>query len=171
MPRTISQGEDVITNPYDIANTFNNYFSSIADTAKENIKYSHKHFSDYLNNQCNNSTFIQSTNSEEIANIISTLNMNNSSGLNSIPYKTLNLLKKDISKQLADLFNLSLSSGVFPSLIKIGKVVPVYKKDSKLDCHNNRPISLSSNIEKILEKLMYKRVYQFLSENSIIYVL
>ena len=150
---------------------FNNYFSSIADTAKENIKYSHKHFSDYLNNQCNNSTFIQSTNSEEIANIISTLNMNNSSGLNSIPYKTLNLLKKDISKQLADLFNLSLSSGVFPSLIKIGKAVPVYKKDSKLDCHNNRPISLSSNIEKILEKLMYKRVYQFLSENSIIYVL
>ena len=110
---------------------FNNYFSSIADTAKENIKYSHKHFSDYLNNQCNNSTFIQSTNSEEIANIISTLNMNNSSGLNSIPYKTLNLLKKDISKQLADLFNLSLSSGVFPSLIKIGKVVPVYKKGFK----------------------------------------
>ena len=43
--------------------------------------------------------------------------MNKSSGPNSIPYKKLNLLKKDISKQLADLFNLSLSSGVFPSLL------------------------------------------------------
>ena len=40
MPRTISQGENLITNPYDIANIFNNYFSSVADTAKENIKYS-----------------------------------------------------------------------------------------------------------------------------------
>ena len=57
--------------------------------------------------------------------------MDKSSGPNIIPYKILNLLKKDISKQLADLFNLSLSSGVFPSL-KIAKVVPVHKKDSKL---------------------------------------
>ena len=105
VPRTISQGENLITNPYDIANIFNNYFSSVADTAKENIKYSHKHFSDYLNNQCNNDLFIQptdseDTDSEEVANIISTLNMNISSGPNSIPYKILNLLKKDISNNL-----------------------------------------------------------------------
>ena len=36
---------DIITNPYDIANTFHNYFASIAETAKKSIKYSHKHFS------------------------------------------------------------------------------------------------------------------------------
>ena len=80
--------------------------------------------------------------------------MNKSSGPNSIPYKILNLLKKDISKQLADLFNLSLSPGAFPSLLKIAKVVPIHKKDSKLDDRSYRPISLLSNIEKILEKLM-----------------
>ena len=96
MPRTISQGENLITNPYDIANIFNNYFSSVADTAKENIKYSHEHFSDYLNNQSKNSIFIQPNDSQEIANVISTLNMNKSIGPNSIPYKILNLLKKDI---------------------------------------------------------------------------
>ena len=101
VPRTISQGENLITNPYDIANVFNNYFSSVAYTAKENIKY---FLSDFLNNQCNNSIFIQPTDSDEIANIISTLNMNKSSGPNSIPYKKLNLLKNNISKQLADLF-------------------------------------------------------------------
>ena len=90
--------------------------------------------------------------------------MNKSSGPNSIPYKILNLFKKDISKQLADLFNLSLSSGVFPSLLKIAKLVPVHKKDSKLDCRNFQPNTLLSNVEKILEKLMYKRVYQFLTD-------
>ena len=56
VPRTISHGENLITNPYYIAN-INNYFSSIVDTVKENIKYSHKHFSVYLNNQCKNSIF------------------------------------------------------------------------------------------------------------------
>ena len=51
----------------------------------------------------------------------------------------------------------------------MAKVVPVHKKDSKLDCRNYRRISLLSNVEKILKKLMYKRVCQFLTENNIIY--
>ena len=45
-------------------------------------------------------------------------------------------------------------TGVFPSVLKTAKVVPVFKKDSKLDYSNYRPISLMSNIEKILEKLI-----------------
>ena len=73
VPRTILQEENLIANPYDIANIFNNYFSSVAHNAKENIKYSHNNFSDFLSNQCKNSIFIQPTDSEEIANIISTL--------------------------------------------------------------------------------------------------
>ena len=60
-------------------------------------------------------------------------------------------------------------TGVFPSILKIAKVVPVFKKDSKLDYRNYCRISLLSNIEKILEKLMYKRLYTFLNNNNIIY--
>ena len=60
-------------------------------------------------------------------------------------------------------------TGVFPSALKTAKVVPVFKKDSKLDYSNYCPISLLSNIEKILEKRMYKRLYAFLNNNNIIY--
>ena len=122
-----------------------------------------------MKHQCNNSLFIQPTDSEEIANIISSLNINKASRPFSIPNKILILLKQDISIQLADLFNLSFSSGSFPSTLKTTKVVSGFKKGSKLDCCNYRPISLLSNVEKILEKLMYKRVYNFLTENNIIY--
>ena len=160
---------DPITNPYDIANTFNNYFASIAETTKKSIKYSHKHFSDYLSNESSSTIFLQPTDKEEIANIISSLNSNKTSGPNSIPYRVLFLLKNEISKQLADLFNLSFMTGVFPSVLKTAKVVPVFKKDSKLNYSNYRPISLLSNIEKILEKLMYKRLCAFLDYNNIIY--
>ena len=55
-------------------------------------------------------------------------------------------------------------TGVFPS-----KVVPVFKKDSKLDYRNYPPISLLSHIEKILEKRMYKRLHTFLDSKNIIY--
>ena len=47
-------------------------------------------------------------------------------------------------------------TGVFPSVLKTAKVVPVFKKDSKLDYRNYRPISLLSNIEKILCILLKK---------------
>ena len=169
VPRTLSHGVNTTTNPCEIANIFNNYFASVAETAKQNINYSHKHFSEYLKHQCNNSIFIQPTDSEEIANIISSLNINKACGPFSIPNKILILLKQDISIQLADLFNLSFSSGSFPSILKTAKVVPVFKKGSKLDCCNYCPISLLSNVEKVIEELMYKRVYNFLIETNIIY--
>ena len=139
---------DTITNLYDIANTFNNYFASIAETTNKRIKYTHKHFSDYLSNESDSTIFLQPADKEEIANIISFLNSIKASGPNSIPYRILFLLKNDISKQLADLFNLSFLIGVFPCVLKTAKVVPVFKKDSKLDYSNYRPISLLSNIEK-----------------------
>ena len=84
---------DTITNPYDIANIFNNYFASIAETSKKIIKYSHKHFSDYLSNESSSTIFLQPTDKQEIANIISCLSSNKVSGPNSIF-----LLKNEIPK-------------------------------------------------------------------------
>ena len=95
IPTVLSLGNgDTITNPYDIANTFNNYFASIAETTKKSIKYTYKHFSDYLSNESDSTIFLQPTDKEEIANIISSLNFSKASGPNSIPYRILFLLKK-----------------------------------------------------------------------------
>ena len=60
-------------------------------------------------------------------------------------------------------------TGVFSSVLKTAKVVPVFKKETKLDYSNYRPISLLLNIEKILQKRMYKRLYTFLDNKNIIY--
>ena len=64
--------------------------------------------------------------------IISALDSQKASGPNSIPIKILKLMKNDISDQLAVLFNLSFTSGSFPTILKTSKVTPIYKKDSKL---------------------------------------
>ena len=155
----------------EISNIFNNYFSSIASKTKFNVSFSHKHFSDFLKNRSSISFFISPSDKTEIENVISSLDSNKSVGPNSIPNKILKLLKNDISSQLSEIFNISFSSGVFPSILKIAKVIPIHKKDSKLDFSNYRPISLLSNIEKILERLMYNRMYKFFSDNDLIYPL
>ena len=81
----------------------------------------------------------------------------------------MHLLKNEISNILADLFNKSFAVGIFPYALKIAKIIPIHKKDSKLECGNYRPISILSNLDKILEKLMYKRIYSFFETNNIIY--
>ena len=136
---------------------------------KKCIKYSHKHFSDCLSNESDNKIFMQPIDKEEIANIIFSLNSSKVSGPNNIPYRVLFLLKDEILKQVKNFFNLSFMTDAFPSVLKTAKVVPASKKNSKLDYRNYRPISLLSNTEKILEKLMYKTVYTFLNNNNIIY--
>ena len=85
--------------------------------------------------------------------------------------KILKLLKKDIFQQLCDIFNMSFLTEQFPSVLKIAKVIPINKKQTKVDYANYGPISLLSNIEKIIEKLMYKKLPNFLDINNLIYSL
>ena len=59
-------------------------------------------------------------------------------------------------------------TGVFTSVPKTAKVVPTFKKDSKLEYSNYLSISPLTNIEKTLEKSMYKRLYTFLYKNNVI---
>ena len=119
----------------EISNIFNNYFSSIegSEMKLNEASFSHKHFSDFLKTRSSISFFVSPTDKTEIENVISSLDSNKSVGPNSIPTKILKLLKNDISSQLSEIFNISFSSGVFPSLLKTTKVIPVHKKDSKLD--------------------------------------
>ena len=69
---------------------------------------------------------------------------------------------------LCKLFNISLSLSSFPSEWKLAHVTPVFKKDSPGILKNDRPISLISIVGKVMERCVYKHIYNFLLENMII---
>ena len=84
----------------------------------------------------------------------------------------LMLLKKcfsNLCEPLKYLFNLSIEKGIFPDDLKIAKVTPIYKADDKSDLSNYRPTSVLSCFSKILERIMYNRLYQYLTEKKILY--
>ena len=83
-----------------------------------------------------------------------TLSSNKSTEPNSIPTSIL----KEI--------NNSFENGIFPNLLKSAQVIPVFKNGSRLSCNNYRPISLLSNIGKIIEKLIHNRLNHFLEQHK-----
>ena len=138
LPTCIFDKGSSVTDPSEIANTFNTYFSSIGEILQSKIHSSHIDFKRYLKNPNMHSFFVSPTDNTEISNLISRLKNGKASGPNSIPTVVLKHLNSEISIILADLFNLSFSTGVFPDILKISSVSPLFKKDSKLACGNYR---------------------------------
>ena len=143
--------------------------SSVAHKLQANI-YNGFDFKKYLHHENENTFIIQPTNKYEISAEIKNLDTRKSTGPHSIPTAILKEIDSAIAEPLSKIINLSFQSGKYIEALKYSKVIPIYKqKGDKLLCNNYRPISLLSNINKIIEKLMHKRLYSFLSLNKCIY--
>ena len=60
-------------------------------------------------------------------------------------------------------------TGTFPDILKTAKTIPILKKGDPLERNNYRPISLLSNIGKLIEKLVHVRLDIFLETNNCFY--
>ena len=94
---------------------------------------------------------------------------NKSTGPASIPLRLLKDVADLIIVPLCHIINLSFSTGIFPDLLKVSKVVAIHKGGSTQEVNNFRPISLLSIFDKIIEKLMHKRLYQFFEDHNVLY--
>ena len=165
----LSNGDDIISENNKIAEKFNNHFCKISETIANEIPKGKNKFSDYLKNQIEQSFFISPTSSDEIESQIKHIKNHKASGPNSIPTTIFKKFGKNISVPLTELINLSFNQGQFPAVLKIASVTPTFKKGDKLDVNNYRPIPLISNISKVTEKLIHKRLNSFLEHNNIFY--
>ena len=101
--------------------------------------------------------------------MISVLNIRKSTGLNSIPTQVMKQIKDVISTPSSKLINRSFHNGVFSNILKIAKLIPIFKSESRVVCNNYRPTSLLSNMVKIMEKLIHKHLYSFLETQNCFY--
>ena len=80
-------------------------------------------------------------------------------------------MDEEFATILSKIFNMSISNGEFIGDLKLVKVVPVFKnKGSSLETGNYKPISLLSNIDKIFEKIVHKRMSDYLEAKNILHV-
>ena len=68
------------------------------------------------------------------------------------------------------IINLSIRCGYFPDKWRISKVLPLYKEDIKSVPNNYRPISIPPVVSKIIEKVIFKQLYEYLTHNNLLAV-
>ena len=106
---------------------------------------------DYLTNPQINSLFVSPVLPSEICNIVCSLK-DSYPGHDEIRMGPLRSVLPYIDRPLTYLCNLSISQGIFPDILKMANVIPLYKKDDAMLFNNYRPVSLLCSLSKILEK-------------------
>ena len=158
------------TNPMVISDGFCNYFSNVGKNLAAKIPNSRKSFQDYLgNDNVNDNFFLMPTTEYEVEKLILTLPSKTSSGYDSVSNILLKELSSVLKGPLATVFNKSISDGVFPEKMKISEIVPLYKSKEKHIQSNYRPIALLPVMSKVLEKIVYNRLYSFLTKKNILF--
>lgn len=89
-------------------------------------------------------------------------------GSDNIPVKLLKKCASIIKTPLAHIINQILQTGKYPQRLKEAMVKPIYKKGSKENIDNYRPISLLSNVNKIFERIIFDKLMQFFEANNIL---
>ena len=157
----LNNNVQLLDDPKKIANKFNHYFTNIAENLSKQIKKPNTKFQDYLNNPNMHSLFLKETTPHEIDLFISNLDQNKGSDIYGISTKLIKLA--------ATIFNKCIEEGNFPDVLKMSKIIPLHKGDSIFEIINYRPISLLPIISKIFEKLIFERLFGFITEHNILY--
>ncbi|CAB9543087.1 hypothetical protein BROOK1789C_685, partial [Bathymodiolus brooksi thiotrophic gill symbiont] len=105
---------------------------------------------------------------QDILDMISTLDANKAVGPDIISNKMLIAVKVQISKPLCMLFNKSLHQNIFPTDWKLAHVIPLFKAGDKSFPSNYRPVSLLSCVSKLLEKIVFKHIFNHLQGNKLL---
>ena len=160
-----------ITNRRVISNEFNKYFNSIASNLNDSLidqqvtDSQFVSFEQFLGPKSESSIFLEDCSHDEIMEIISELDNNKAS---DTPIRIIKKSAHIIAPVLAQHFNNLMEAGVFPDVLKVGKITPIFKKGNPEEMGNYRPVSTLPIFGNIFEKVIYSRIYNFAISKNII---
>ena len=148
----------------EIANIMNNFFANVGEETAKKIPHTDKKPMSYLDDDPSEKIaekFLY-CDQEQVEKIIKQMKPKNNDMANSISMKIIRECREVLSHSLTLLLNESIEKDTFPDILKIAEVVPLYKKGSKKEATNYRPISLLDPFGKIFEKLIEFQLRAFM---------
>ena len=148
---------------------FEQFFSEVGKSLSTKIKPSsttYRHFIKHINSK--NSLFLAPTDAYEIQLLIKNLKMKSDSSPNDIPSKFLKIASCIVSECLSKFFNKCMTAGEFSDSWKIAYITLISKVHSPSSSSEYRSISVLPVLSKLFEKILYHRVYAYLTEHNLI---
>ena len=177
-PIVLTIDEKVCYDPVNVAEHVNSFFVNVACklvAALPKLEDRFSAFSNYCRSYYKNLGItpamyvLKEVSSEFVLKELKTMNATKSTGLDNIGPKFLRDGADVLSDTITYLINLSIKNKIVPDCTKKAKVIPLYKKKSKLDVGNYRPVSVLTSLSKLLEKAVHGQVESFCNDSGIIY--
>ena len=105
---------------------------------------------------------------DEVRDLIKCINISKSTGPDKVSPRLLKEAGGTIVPSLTKLFNMSLRLSKVPRSWKLANVLPLFKKGSNSDLNNYRPVSLLSCVSKLLERVIFKHLFNYLRTNMLL---
>ena len=170
LPDTFIKNGNELSDPEEIANAFNEYFSKIGSNLASNINCTEdgQSYKVYLQNPTLKKFAFKKVNDNEVLSIINNLKNKKSRGADNISNQLLKTIKQELCKPLTIIINQMIETGVYPEKFKISKITPIYKKNERTNIANYRPISLLPTLSKIFERVIHTQLYTYFDENKLL---
>ena len=167
LPKAIKTKQGITEKEIEIAKEFNKYFTSVGTALASKIPVVTKDLSEYLP-QCNASMEHKELSFQEFEKAFKTLKRNKAIGYDGLSGNIIMDIYDSI-KVILKIFKAPLEEAVFPKKFKIAKFIPVFKKGNKENIKNYRPISILPVFSKVLERIMYNRLYEYFMNNNLLH--
>jgi len=168
-PTSFNINNKIVSDKSVIAEEFNDFFANIGYKVNHNVPSTQQKFTDFMPHHNAHSIFLDPVIPQDVIDITKKLKPKTSCGADGISSKLMIQTIDTIVNPLTHIINLSLESGIFPSNLKLAKVIPIFKSGDNLSLNNYRPISLLSSFSKIFERILYNKIMKFLESNNILY--
>ena len=163
---------ELVTSPYGLASAMNSFFIQKVKELQKKIPPPNGNPLEYLQQAMSTRTCslkFEQVHPEQVLKIVQSLKNSKATGLDDIDTSTLKLVIHDILPALTHIINLSLSSLTFPKAWKLAKIIPLLKKGDPLDPQNYRPVALLSVVSKVLERVIFKQIVNYIEENCLLH--
>ena len=130
----------------------------------EKLDQTNVKFSDYLESPSESSIFLQKATESEVGKLTQETDPSKSVGIDEVPPKVLIWGAEIFVPIITKLFNKCIMEGIYPDSLKLARVTPVFKDGNKNDVTSYRPISILTQFNRIFEKLLRDRLYNFLGK-------
>lgn len=163
---------ETVSSNLEVAKIFEDFFTDIPVSTTRSLNSSPTDAESLLKQNvgdCKTEFKFRHVSDLQVVKAFKSLEMKRTADIHGLSVKIISSIIDCIAPYLACIFNSCIDSGVFPDLMKLSKVIPLFKSGSSLDPSNYRPISILPTLSKIFEKLILNQLQGHFYRNNLMH--